>query len=949
MSAARGVGPSEFAAFFEAIHGHAPYPWQRALARAVAESDTWPGGEIAVPSGAGKTAALDVATFHLALRAKTPARAAIRIVLASDRRPGVDHADAHARRIARALNRALTGEGPAGPDDVLARAALALKGLAGAHGPPLVAARLRGGAPLEHEWARSPVQPTLLCSTIDQVGSRLLLRGYGVSERMRPIHAGLLGTHTLVLIDPAERAGALRETLEALEALGGVKTKVVTLTAGAGAAGAHGLSAADRADPRIGARLGAVKRTRLVATFAGDEAAFVGALASRARAMRAALEGEGVCPAAVGVAVNRVERARAVWEALGDDAVLVTGRTRATDADALSATLARWTTGARGRAEGESAYIVTTQCLEGGTDLDLDGLVTEAAPLDALRQRFGRVHRDGRAGDAPVAVLARKEDVAARADDTAYGARTRATWKALERCATRRVLDVGADALDTALGAAQIDPATLESAPASAPTLMPAHIDAWSRTAPRPKADPQIAPFLHGRERASAPVAIVWRGDLTRKDLETGRAGAIIALMPPRAREALEVPLWAAAGWLARDAETSTGVADVAERAPKGARAPRRGRPALRWAGPAHPDTATLAPGDLEPGDLIVVPAAYGGCDRFGWAPAQRAPVADAADAAATGARRAVRIARDVARSPRQWRQLRGVIAGAESTGRKTARKLLETLERSEPGDGVRDVRGPLEALLKAKGPIEVHRPYAGGAGGGAVLIARGPAGHGGAGPSTEDEHASHTSTGAVSIDAHGTRVAHIARGWMRALGLETTEDDVALAARLHDAGKADPRVQAALAGASPWNRPPGGACAKGPHPWTPHTAAKAGLPARWRHEALSVRMARAHPALRKARDADLVLWLIGTHHGLGRPMFAFDDTAPETPEACLDVEHWTLDGPGPESPAFDTGGADWPALYERLKARYGVWGLAHLEAIVRLADHRASEEECGR
>ena len=70
------------------------------------------------------------------------------------------------------------------------------------------------------------------------------------------------------------------------------------------------------------------------------------------------------------------------------------------------------------------------------------------------------------------------------------------------------------------------------------------------------------------------------------------------------------------------------------------------------------------------------------------------------------------------------------------------------------------------------------------------------------------------------------------------------------------------------------------------------------------------------------------MLWLIGTHHGYGRPLYPHAD--PQEP--------------GPQSLAFDFDGLDWAQLFEALKEDYGIWGLARLEAFVRLADHRASE-----
>ena len=960
---------ADFAAFFQAVHGCSPFPWQQALVDQLADTDAWP-DVLDLPTGSGKTAAMDAAAFHLALRVDEPRKAALRIALVVDRRLVVDDAFARARKIEQALRRALNG---AGSSEVAAEVARRLQRLAGEGGLPLVARRLRGGAPLERDWAFTPMQPTILCSTVDQVGSRLLFRGYGVSDRMKPVHAGLLGADCLILLDEAHLAEPFRQTLGAVRTLGRAQVKAALLSASPGskADGCFALSPEDRSHPELKRRLEAPKPAVLGQPVPRGAKAPAEAFAAEARAMAGRLRERGVAPAAVGVVVNRVALARKVFNALdGDDAadaVLMTGRSRDVDREAVDRSLAPFRTGERNRAEARPLFIVATQCLEVGVDLDLDGLVAQAASLDALRQRFGRLNRAGRPIDAEGAVIALAEDIARRADDPVYGDRIRRTWYALGRIAESGAVNFGAEALPERLREAAIDPDGLAPDRRDAPVVMPAYLDLWSQTSPRPAADPEVGLFLHGAQRTSAGVSIVWRSDISEEDLagETGvDLDAVVRLFPPRPAEAVELPLWAARAWLRHPGGAEADASDAPEREPESAaaRSPEPSRRAYRWAGGDSPDTGVVDAGELRTGDLLVVPSGYGGCDRFGWAPESDSPVADVAEEAARpyrGRRCAVRIVRHMA-SQEQWARISGVLASEDVANAELAIRLLEALpsEAAEDGSGDRPsalgTREPLNALLRAKGPIDLRFPYAGGREGGAILIAeRGIAEAGedhAAVPATEDDRASCISSRPVDLDDHGCRVARFATAFARTLGLADFAGDLRLAACLHDAGKADPRFQTMLAGGDPWNRPDGRPLAKGSRSWPPQARERAGLPRGWRHEALSVRMARALTDLAAARDPALVLWLIGSHHGRGRPFFDFHDPAPEQPLPCLEVADWQLpEGePGPQSPAFDFAGCDWPSLFEDLKRRYGIWGLAHLEAILRLSDHRASEEERG-
>lgn len=174
--------PAQFAEFFAAAHGMGePFAWQTDLLHRVLD-DGWP-EVIDVPTGLGKTAVVDVAVFALALQADLPAgerTTPTRTFVIVDRRLIVDQTHAHARRLAGALDRS--------DDAVLSEVARRLSTLAGGtiDPRPLAVVRMRGGMTWDARWLDSPAQPAVVTGTIDQLGSRLLFRGYGVSEHARP-------------------------------------------------------------------------------------------------------------------------------------------------------------------------------------------------------------------------------------------------------------------------------------------------------------------------------------------------------------------------------------------------------------------------------------------------------------------------------------------------------------------------------------------------------------------------------------------------------------------------------------------------------------------------------------------------------------------------------------------------------------------------------------------
>jgi CRISPR-associated endonuclease/helicase Cas3 len=142
----------------------------------------------------------------------------------------------------------------------------------------------------------------------------------------------------------------------------------------------------------------------------------------------------------------------------------------------------------------------------------------------------------------------------------------------------------------------------------------------------------------------------------------------------------------------------------------------------------------------------------------------------------------------------------------------------------------------------------------------------------------------------------------------------------VRLAAKLHDHGKRRPQFQLMLG-----NRA---------YPrlvWAKSGRSGANLPETYRHEFGSLRDAMEDAEFREVSPEmqDVVLHLVAAHHGRARPHFPIDEVFDPAPGSTQAAE---LAG-------------EVARRFARLQRRYGRWGLAYLESLLRAADWAASAE----
>ena len=913
-----------FADFYRAIHGREPFPWQARLARHVAEKDRWP-EQVGVPTGLGKTACLDIAVWWLATQAdREPQQrtAPTRIWWVVNRRLLVDSTHEHAEeRLARVLAEP-DASGLTGKDrQVAAAVAERLRSLsADPDAPPLDVIRLRGG--VASRTPSDPSQPTVILCTLPMYGSRLLFRGYGATRSLRPIDAAMAGTDSLVLLDEAHLAPHLRTLMDALAdctpdaeptlAKSRSRSRITSLTAtGDDSAERFDLDEADLANPTINRRLHAAKPLEVRTSEQGDTAR---PLAEAARDLLT----QAAQPASCLVFANTPKTARETFvrlrrEVKDAELLLLTGLNREREAERIRADILDPATGMAAIRRADDVrerhlIVVATQTLEVGADLDAEYLVTEACGVRALTQRLGRLNRLGHHSHARAVYLhappPKRRGRSSRGDSESWPVYGEEPKQVLQR-----LKDAGAGGDDHT---AHLPPATVAEVlgapgddPGRAPEVLPGILWEWTKTTTRPDGEAPVEPYFSGIQGAEYAVSLIWRVHVP----DEGQR------LWPRAsdREAVDVPI-------------------------------REVREALQDDEAVHrlaPDGMTVestSTADLRPGDQIVLAADRGLLDRFGWNPAASEPVVDASlvgqglplDAKAIGRLCGIEVGPQLKMALGEDEQ--DEIDPSERDD--TVEGIVAALRAAEspPGwDG-----GEWVAFTEALRPA-VERPRREVA---RLRVAAPESQRPSSDFGSEDDEMSLTPE-AVELEEHGRAVGAMARVIAKRIGLPPTLAEVVeRAGALHDIGKADHRFQR-------WLDPEGQRAtpmAKStthPSRWAA-TRAASGWPRGGRHEDLSARLVRSwleqHPAWGDPEHRDLLLHLVVSHHGNGRPLLppANDGTAAKVSTV--------VDRVSVEAPA-DLARADWdqPRRFRKLNERFGPWGLALLEAIVRLADWSVS------
>lgn len=932
----------DFARAFEALTGHKALMWQqRLLERGLARGDMPP--TVTLPTGLGKTSVIPIWLIALAQSAQVNngrPRLPRRLVYIVNRRTVVDQAtDTVMQMRQRLLN-------PGDPrwssqKAVLQSLADGLRRLGGVDDEdlPLAVSTLRGELADNAEWRADPARPAIIIGTVDMIGSKLLFSGYGDGRSRRAHHAGLIGQDTLIVHDEAHLTPAFSALLTAVQAeqererarnagAPGVArpTRVMELSAtsrpdgaGVGLGDGHsfGIEPEDARDLLVQARLAALKRLSLIEAQGAKKDALVEriikvALGYRQRQCRVLIYARRPEVASDIAERLRKQLGRGEQSRVG----LLTGTIRGYERDLLAESdlfKAFKADPQRPPKLEQTLYLVSTSAGEVGVDLDADHLVCDLTTLDSMIQRLGRVNRlgvdrDGRPRAATITVVVEETN-----DKDPLREQLQKTAEILRQLPSADgTYDASPQALDKLLQSSEA-----QAAFAPSPQIRPASdilFDAWSLTSVRGELPgrPQVAEYLHGVAEWEPPETFVaWRAEVRQlADAQVDRETLVETLVewfeacPILSHERLR--------------DRTDRVRDALQRLLKSHRKEKkdetfdvqvvllseRGEAELMWLSElaGKPDRR-----DPLPYATVVLPTEVAGLSESGMLDEATEPRDDLDVAEKTPGHAATRgrprrrerwlFVRDA--DGERWKHL---LSGQEAEQPPDPLRERKRVTLREPPEDEED-EGPRRdlVLLCERGEVAADSP----------------------------EHARFAET----LLRHSERVAGHARRIATALNLPAElREALVLAARWHDRGKDRPV----------WQR-----YARNPNLAEPlaksHKYGHGRELGGYRHEFGSLLQAAADPTIRDHSERELILHLIAAHHDWARPHFeprAYDNQGPPDPVSGRRRRPTTREN---EQAAVEA-----MQRFGRLQQRFGRWGLAWLESLLRCADAMASRAPNG-
>lgn len=912
----------EFRDAFKKLTGDHPFPWHEALyLRFIDESTAIP-ATVSIPTGLGKTRV--IAVWLLALLHR-PHEIPRRLVYVVNRRTVVDQTTEEVQRLRvnlPALGGSLTN---------------------------LAISTLRGQFADNQEWSADPSKPAVVCGTVDMIGSRLLFSGYRIGFKSRPLHAGFLGQDALLVHDEAHLEPAFQQLITEIEKeqeqeakrtgeLPWPRLRVMALSATAGSSTEQVLTKEakhfeltdeekqppkvipdppddpDEESPvyKVWRRLKAKKALQLHPCDNEKKIAeHIADLAVHHQAEESA----------VVIFVRKVDEVTNVVAALKKKRVpdnhieTLTGTMRGFERDRMadprradaSCVFARFVPPPKADAsENEqwkveptqgTVYLVCTSAGEVGVNLSADHLICDLSTFDSMAQRLGRVNRFGNRDDTRVDVFY----------PAAFDEKHRLTPARQKTLELLQQLD--GDASPGALSDLTADDRLAAFAPE--PRILPATdilFDAWAMTTIRDEMPgrPPVAPYLHGvAEWEPSRTSVAWRDEverITEELIERNGLGFPHELLndyPLKPHELVsdtsERVLACLQKLAVKHPETAVWLVDKQEGVTV--------RTLQEIADPAatkKSDKESLL--SMIADAVVLLSPSVGGLSAAGMLDGNSSFAEDIAD---------------------EWPD--------EDGNARRSRALSDAPKPMEVPDGMALVRTVDLSPLADEFAPATNTAQTDAESDLSSDVENSPRGrfwHWYTRP-RDAEDATHASARPITWEHHTRDVVKRTMEMSQVLKLpDDLKKAVILAAELHDLGKKRELWQRSIGNPTPteWYAKPGNPI--NGRAWRPRRLSP------YRHEfgslvdAVDKRQTYARNlAGLNEQMQDVVLHLVAAHHGYARPHFP--------PAATVDPSH-------PQS-VSDELAAEVMRRHARLQRRYGRWGLAYLESLLRAADWTAS------